>query len=285
MNLNCLRITALALSLCAMSRAFSDEQQAGTTTGQTNNGRLAQQALLLEESVFKTRRAIRSGEAEVRVAKGRRNRHWKLWFKGDRLRMEKFDASGEVMCTTVHTPKQTFVRRISMKENGEAVVTTSVHEADPERGGENIFDLRKLGLYPLPVHSLHSIDDWLYFVANPKHRRISNGPATLEGHDVTEIVFLASDGDKTRVWIDEHRGPSIVRIEHTAHPKGRDVFVDSLAVDLAEIDGLWFPVQVVRQRKVGFRVYAPEAVVLENVRLNHEIDDSLFTLRSTGVEL
>lgn len=284
MKLNRLRIAALALSLCAMSCAFSDEQQVGTKSDQANNEHLAQQALLLEESVFKTRRAILSGEAEVRVATGRRNSHWKLWFKGDRLRMEKFDTSGDVMCTTVHTPKQTFVRRISMKENGETVVTTSVHEAHPNRGGEHIFDLRKLGLYPLPVHSLHSVDDWLYFVANPKHQRISNGPATLEGQDVTEIVFLNSDGDRTRVWIDEHRGPSIVRIEHTAHPKGRDVFVDSLAVDLAEIDGLWFPVQVVRQRKVGFRKGPPESVVLANVRLNHDIDDSLFTLRSTGVE-
>ena len=245
-----------------------------------------QRAIALEESVVVARRAIRSGEADVvhTDVSGSDIRHWKLWFQGDKLRMEQYASSQEQPAKIVKNDAKIYHKQVGIHEKTKQLMLGNAEVHPEDWNGTMLFDLRRLGITMIPSGGLHSTNDWNHTLGTKQRLRSTIADVELNGRPVKLITRLDPDGDAIKLWIDEERGPSLVRGELTSKHRGQ-VLADVFVVDLEQFDDVWFPQRVTHHRTVGGFGPPADETTLKNVRLNQGIDENLFTLGSVGVEV
>lgn len=270
-----------AVALLPVAVARSDQADERPESGAAD---VADRALALERRVLDYYRSLSSGEATLTVEVSREDvRRWKLWFKGDRLRMEQFESRYERPKQIVRADGRIFHRGFGTRPaTGESVLgLPEIHSEDWT--GTSLFDLRKLAVVAAPPGILRALDSWERPLGDAQRIRERIEQENVEGHVLTRIDMRAGDGNTTTIWIDEHRGPSLVRYKHTADVRGK-TYVDLQNNELEHYDGVWFPRRLVHQRFVNGRPLRAQVTTLTDVRFNHPIDDSLFTFASVGVK-
>ncbi|MBX3444946.1 MAG: hypothetical protein KF774_21275 [Planctomyces sp.] len=240
-------------------------------------------AIELESRVIAARLGIPSGQADLTVhVSPSDTRQWRMWFLGDKLRMEQLGGKGVGPRKIVRADGKIYHRSYGIGVDGEVKRgSAEVHPDDWE--GTMIFDLRRLGLIKAPAGVLHSVEKDLA-LGNPQRARSTIESAELDGRPVRLIITEGIGGKNTlKTWIDEERGPSLLRVENHIVLNGKQ-FLDSVTSELALVDGTWFPERVTFARSVDGRALPPQVTELTNIRLNQPIDEGLFTLGSVGID-
>ncbi len=244
-----------------------------------------ERAIALEQSVVAARQGIRSGEADA-IYKGHSGndvRRWKLWFRGDKLRMEQFPTALEQPAKIVRSDGHIYHKQVGMHEKTGQLSPGNAEIHPDDWNGTMLFDLRRLGITLTSTGGLHSISDWNHTLGTRQRLRSTIADVELNGRAVKLITRFGLGGRVGKFWIDEGRGLSLIRAEHTITHRGQ-VIADVFVVDLGQFDGVWFPKHVSLLRTVDGIGPSAETITLENVRLNQGIDEHLFTLASVGVE-
>src|SRR5690606_17668308 len=157
-------------------------------------------------------------------------RTWKLWFDGDRLRMELLSSQYDRPKTIIQAEGKIFHRGVGVKsDTGEEVLGNA--EIHNDGWKSSLFDLRKIAVIATPPGVLHSIGNWEHPLADTTRMRERIVREIVDGIELVRIDMRAPDGDHTSIWIDEDRGPSLVRYRHTASVKGQslvDVHINEL---------------------------------------------------------
>ncbi|MCA9045535.1 MAG: hypothetical protein KDA69_14510 [Planctomycetaceae bacterium] len=144
--------------------------------------------------------------------------------------------------------------------------------------GSPVFDLHVLGVIPASPIGLGKLllrkDSVL---GQTQLQRTAFERVMLNGDEVVRIEMKNGDSISRTVWIDDTKGPSVVRVRYRAHYKGQLV-EELMQVELQQVGDNWFPAQLATQRYTGGFPIPKEFVTISNVRLNEEIDDNLFDL-------
>jgi hypothetical protein len=209
-----------------------------------------------------------------------------LWSCPSGLRCEELGSGGNLVRTTVETGNVTLTQGLSTKPKGE-VHTGTLQVYRDGTSQINLPDIRQVGLDSTCfaiLHKLrtHQFDELLSNRNKGRTRSDPIGVAGTDGESLTRIDYQDTDGDIGEIWIDSSRGPSVVKVVHTASAKGRKV-VDSLDVTVVDNDGIWFPQKLVHRRTVGDAPPYVETVVLSDVTLNADFDVSLFNVEGFGL--
>jgi hypothetical protein len=227
-------------------------------------------AIEIETLVLDARRRITSCEAivEHRSIDGRR-KTYKLVCDGPNVRMDYG------LSIVVKTDDHIVVRNVS----GRSYFPGQIHPSN--WNGSMIFDPRQLGITIAPVGVLHSCNGLTDCLAT---RNRAQSTLTRERRDARDLVHIQTrfhNDFTTDLWIDEQRGPGLVKAEfHTFH-KGQSLH-DRMTIDLVEVDGAWFPKKVTHQRATNGLFWSADVAELREIRINQGADYQLFTPAGMG---
>ncbi|MEZ5941938.1 MAG: hypothetical protein R3C18_11140 [Planctomycetaceae bacterium] len=239
---------------------------------------ITEQALKLEREVLAYRESLVNIQAEISEKRGGRTTlKWKVWQKGDRIRFDRERAARQRPAIFVKDDMHVYCRRLVTRaaDNSSRWGDIEVNPVDWDAG--LVFDLRVLGIVATSPMSLYhrTLKDTL--LTDARFERTAFERDVLNGEEVVRIELRSGDTYSTTVWIDETKGPSVVRIRYRGLYEGR-LIEDLMQVDMQQVGDNWYPAQLAIQRYYGQFPSQKQFVTISNVHLNEEIDDGLFDL-------
>ena len=240
------------------------------TVAQSSGESLRAQALIAQ--VVDYRKRIRTGSALVSVEQpGQDSKRWRAWFKGDA--MVRSD-------NLVYRESQIQTGGDYFEHHLDRVV--SPERRPPEDPNSSILNLRLLGVIAMPTFAWPPAQGFDWFVSLFEDADLSVETVDYDGRTV-ELITADMGNDRVfRYWIDEERGPSIVRVEIRSNYR-ESYLLSTLTCELAEFDSVWFPRQMTYSRKLGDAAMPPAQTVFEDVMFNRELDDDVFSLNALNV--
>ncbi|MCA8991376.1 MAG: hypothetical protein KDA88_05335 [Planctomycetaceae bacterium] len=240
---------------------------------------VAERALKLEREVLAYRESLVNIQAEISEKRGGRTTlKWKVWQKGDRIRFDRGWATRERPAIFVKDDKHVYCRRLVTRaaDNSSRWGDIEVNPVDWDAG--LVFDVRVLGIIPTsPISLYHRTLSADTVLGKTRLQRTAFEREILNGDEVVRIEMSSGESSSETIWIDETKGPSVVRVRYRAHYKGQLV-EELMQVELQQVGDNWFPAQLATQRYTGGSPIPKEFVTISNVHLNEEIDDNLFDL-------
>ena len=267
---------AASIIVCGATSASAQNKEVDAVT---------QAALDLGARVEAARKSIRTAHARLVIDQlgGRDVRTWTLWADGPRMRIETAHSQFELPSKAALDGEFVFTRNYGIRGDGDDFVIGSAEVHGADYNGTMLFDVRRLGLLPVPLGAWHSIPESRSLLNDPNQLHSTLEDVERDGQRLTLITRHGNDR-VARMWIDEQRGPSVVRMEH-AVTVGTEEILDTLTVQVAEIGRHWFPVEVTYSRSVdGIPLGPTERTQLKDIRLDAPLEPELFTLASFDVQ-
>ena len=256
----------------------------------------------IEEKAVAARRAIHSGELEIKVerwdTRGERRKEYDeeltIVFDGERFRIER----RQLLPLLGKSADGQAAKRVYVATDSDLFYYSNVVAADGtprmaqvgrrESMGSyagDIVDPRRIGMVPDPFTSLHAlgIDTVL---TRPDRRRSSTQPEVVDGEKLERIEYERNDGCLLRVWISPEKNCGVVRMEIEARVEG-STLLDSVENKLRSYgnDAVWFPeTATVRRRENGALLYE-DVTTIRRAAFNQPIDPGLFAMTGLGMPL
>lgn len=152
---------------------------------------------------------------------------------------------------------------------GKANAGVQAYNLDPRCVGMNL--IQHSGLYRYQIDSLLKQRDGDI---------LSRLKLPSNGTDATDLLELRRGDAVIRIGIDRLRGPSVVSLEREWLEKNT---MESMAIELREFDGIWFPQRLLYQRDRDERVLIEETINVIRAEFNATLSPETFTF--TGMEL
>lgn len=259
-----------------------------------------------ETKALEVRQAIHSGELRLRLNSDRaRDSLFHIFFDGPKVRFDRSrqvagirlppssDGATEVkgraphmelFTKTVITPDKYIFFSPSKLEDGNSLSVKSGPMTTGESYEKDIFDIRTLGIVPLPYSLLyrHHAKDVL---ANADRVNSWASEDMLGGIRCIKCVHTTERGNTISVWVAPEQGYSILKSqgEHTSRSGALRVYrVESVLEHHIESD-VWFPSEVRFQSLRDGEILEEEQWYVEQAMFNQPIGPETFEL--AGLEI
>jgi hypothetical protein len=229
----------------------------------------AERVRTLLQGVVDYRSSIPSGSASIFIEReGQATLQWHTWFDGE----NNFRFDDAVKGKSYLQNREYY---FEYHLNGEVLPTLR-----PLHHPNNLMlNMRLLGVIGISTTALPTVENFQRFEVLGQSDHLSVETIEYNDRPVSVVTSDMGGGQIFKIWIDEQRGPSVIRSEIQSQWKETHI-LSTMTCDLTDIDGIWYPRIILYWRTIGGFRSSEQKTTLKDVSFNGKgFSDEIFSLK------